>query len=366
MSAIPLVGLERRYHENRAEYDAALARWMESQYFTLGGELSAFETEFAGYIGTRHVIGVANGTDAIELVLRALDVGPGDEVVTVAHTFIATVSAIRFAGATPVLVDVDPHTHTMDSRALEAAIGPRTKAIIPVHLYGRPAPMEEILAIAERHGLPVIEDAAQAHGAKLHGKKVGTFGRASCFSFYPTKNLGAMGDAGAIATDDDALARKLRTLRHHGQEKRNEHQVLGRNSRLDEVQAAILRVGLRHLDAWNARRRAHASSYRELLADVVGVPQQVAGHEHVYHLFVIESDARDALQRDLEAQHIGTGIHYPIPVHLQGAWDLPRPKLPVTEALAKRILSIPLFPELTRAEVETVAGAIRKSSPRRG
>jgi dTDP-4-amino-4,6-dideoxygalactose transaminase len=366
MSAIPLVGLERRYHENRAEYDAALHRWMESQYFTLGNELTAFEAEFASYLGTRQVIGVANGTDAIELVLRALGVGPGDEVVTVAHTFIATVSAIRFAGATPVLVDVDPITHTMDPRALEAAIGPRTRAIIPVHLYGRPALMEEILALAERRGIPVVEDAAQAHGARLHGKKVGTFGRASCFSFYPTKNLGAMGDAGAIATDDDELARKLRALRHHGQEKRNEHRVLGRNSRLDEVQAALLRVGLRHLDTWNARRQAHASYYRELLADVVGTPNEIRGHEHVYHLFVIETEERDALQRDLEAERVGTGIHYPIPVHLQDCWDLPRPRLPVTEALAKRILSIPLFPELTRAEVETVAGAIRKSTSRHG
>jgi dTDP-4-amino-4,6-dideoxygalactose transaminase len=294
--------------------------------------------------------------------LRALGIGPGDEVVTVSHTFIATVSAIRLAGATPVLVDIDAATYTMDPDALAKAITPRTKAILPVHLYGLPADMQRIEEIAARHGVPVIEDAAQAHGARFHGRMVGTMSRAACFSFYPTKNLGAMGDAGAIATDDDALAGILRMARHHGQQVRNQHRILGRNSRLDEVQAAFLRVALRKLDANNRRRRSHASLYRELLGPHAVTSRDVPEREHVYHLFVVESNDRDGLQRKLESAGIGTGIHYPIPVHLQSNWDGPRLSLPATENAARRILSIPMFPELTEAEVRRVSTLIASSS----
>lgn len=362
MHAIPLCDLARRYHAHRAEYDDALRRFLDAQQFTLGAELEAFEREFASYVGIRHVVGVANGTDSLELALRAWGIGPGDEVISVAHTFIATVSAIRLAGAKPVLVDVDPVSHTMDPVALRHAITPRTKAVIPVHLYGRPAAMPEILEVAGAHGLRVLEDAAQAHGARLRDRMAGAWGDAASFSFYPTKNLGAMGDAGGVATDDDALAERLRALRHHGQRERHRHEVLGRNSRLDEVQAAVLRVGLWHLDAWNRRRRALAARYREALGDAVGVPSERRGEEHVYQLFVVEHPHRDRIRRALEDSGVGTGIHYPVPVHRQPTWEGPVPRLPVTEGLCPRILSLPMFPELRDDEVDLVAQVVRKAA----
>ena len=356
---IALCDLERRYQESKGEYDAAVRRFMDAQHFTLGKETEAFEREFATYLGVKHVIGVANGTDAIELALRGLGIGPGDEVITVSHTFIATVSAIRLAGATPILVDIDPATYTMDPAALARAITPRTKAIIPVHLYGLPADMRRIEEVAGRQGIPIIEDAAQAHGARFEGRMVGTMSKAACFSFYPTKNLGAMGDAGAIATNDDELAGTLRMARHHGQQARNQHRILGRNSRLDEVQAAFLRVALRRLDVNNRRRRVHAALYRELLGPDAVTSRDVPGREHVYHLFVIESDDRDALQRRLESAGIGTGIHYPVPVHLQPNWEGVRQSLPMTERAAKRILSVPMFPEMTADEVRRVCSVLK-------
>jgi dTDP-4-amino-4,6-dideoxygalactose transaminase len=362
---IPLVDLHCQLAAIRPEIEAAVTRVLERGWFILGEEVVAFEQEFATYCGVRYAIGVGSGTEALHLALRAVGVGPGDEVITVANAGVPGVVAIEAAGGRPVFVDVYPATMNLDPARLSAAISPRSRAILPVHLYGRPADMDPIMEIARRHDLAVVEDCAQAHGASYRGRKVGSLGHVACFSFYPTKNLGAYGDGGAVVTDDPALADRLRLLRQYGWREQYRSEVRGVNSRLDELQAAILRVKLRHLDAWNARRRALATRYRELLAgsDLV-LPAELPDGVQVYHLFVVQTPQRDELRDHLRRAGIGTGIHYPIPAHLQAAYrDLGgQPgQLPVTERLAREVLSLPLFPELTDAEVEQVVEAIHET-----
>lgn len=342
------------------ELNAAALRALNSGWYILGPELAAFEAEFAAYHGVGHAVGVANGTDAIELALRAGGVGPGDEVITVAHTAVPTVCAVERAGATPVLVEINPDTYTMDPDAARAAITPRTKALLPVHLYGHPADMDALGALAAQHGLLLVEDCAQAHGARWRGRVVGAFGHLAAFSFYPTKNLGAAGDGGAVITSDAQLAERLRLLRNYGQAVRYHNVVRGVNSRLDEVQAAILRVKLPYLDAHNAQRRALAASYDGALAGVT-LPRAVGAVEHVYHLYVVRHPQRDRLMQALQARGVGTLIHYPVPVHRQEAYaDLGyRPgSLPLTEQAAREILSLPLYIGLTAADVQAAATAV--------
>jgi dTDP-3-amino-3,4,6-trideoxy-alpha-D-glucose transaminase len=342
------------------QIDAAARRVLESGRFILGPEVRAFEEEFAAWLGVEHTVGVASGTDAIHLALRACGIGPGDEVITVAHTAVATVVAVEMAGARPVLVDVDPETYTMDPAACRAAISPRTKAILPVHLYGHPADMTALGEIARRHGLLLVEDCAQAHGARIEGTLVGTFGEVACFSFYPTKNLGAFGDGGAVVTRDAALAERVRRLRNYGQTSRYRHESRGFNSRLDELQAAILRVRLVYLDEFNAARRQVAAAYAKHLRGV-SPPVERPGAYHVYHLYVVRHQRRDALREHLRARGVGTLIHYPTPAHLQPAYaDLGyRPgSLPLTEQVACEIVSLPLYVGMGEEEVRAVCAAI--------
>lgn len=342
------------------ELEEAALRVLESGWYVLGPELEAFEAGFAAFHGVAHAVGVANGTDAIELALRALGIGPGDEVITVSHTAVATVCAVERAGATPVLVDVDEATFTMDPAAASAAVTPRTRAIVPVHLYGQPADLGPLVDLASRHGLALVEDCAQAHGARLDGRRVGTFGHLAAFSFYPTKNLGALGDAGAVITSDAHLAEKLRRLRHYGQTVRYRHEERGGNSRLDEMQAALLRVKLARLDEHNAERRRLAGRYQAELAGVV-LPAVRPGAEHAFHLYVVRHARRDALMAALAEKGIGTLIHYPVPVHRQTAYaDLGYAPgaLPVTERIAGEILSLPLYVGLTQENVDTIVEAV--------
>ncbi len=320
----------------------------------------AFESEFAQYIGTRHAIGVASGTDALHLALRALGAEVGDEVITVSHTAVATVAAIEQSGATPVFVDVDPELYTMDPDKLRTAITSRTRVIMPVHIYGDPTDLGPILDIAKEHRIEVLEDCAQAHGASYRDHKVGTWGRLAGFSFYPTKNLGAIGDGGMIVTNDDELAERLRLLREYGWRTRYISEFPGYNSRLDELQAAILRVKLRRLDQFNEVRRKLAMRYSSLLADSVIPPKESQDVKHVYHLYVIRSAQRSELQTFLLEHGIGTGIHYPCPVHLQPAYShLAKVFLPVTEQIAREILSLPLYPQMGIEQVEEIANLIR-------
>jgi dTDP-4-amino-4,6-dideoxygalactose transaminase len=346
------------------EIETATRRVLRSGRFILGPEVEAFEQMLACYHRVPQAVAVANGTDAIELALRAAGIGPGDEVITVSHTAVATVCAVERAGGKPVLVDVDPVTYTMDPAAVAAAITPRTRALLPVHLYGHPAAMRELTHLAQRHGLFVLEDCAQAHGARYDGRLVGTIGHAGAFSFYPTKNLGACGDGGAVITADRQLAAKLRRLRNYGQSDRYHHVERGVNSRLDELQAAILNVKLAHLDEHNDARRSLAACYRRRLTGVE-LPTEGWGDgpavHHVYHLYVVRHGNRDALRAALEARGIGTLIHYPIPVHRQPAYaDLgygPR-SLPATEALVGEILSLPMYVGLRPADVEKIGEAV--------
>jgi dTDP-4-amino-4,6-dideoxygalactose transaminase len=349
------------------EIRAAVARVLERGWYVLGPEVDAFEAAFAAYHGVGHAIGVASGTDAIELALRAAGIGPGDEVITVSHTAVATVCAIERAGAKPVLVDIDPGCYTMDPAAAAAKVGPRTKAIVPVHLYGQPADMPALTSLAQRHGLLVIEDCAQAHGARLGGHLAGTLGHLGAFSFYPTKNLGACGDGGAVITRDSQLAARLRRLRTYGQVSRYRHVERGVNSRLDEIQAAVLGVKLKHLDEHNAIRRVLAARYDRLLEHVVrpAVRGNRAETYHVYHLYVVRHLDRDGLQTRLRGRGVETLVHYPVPVHLQEAYaDLGyrRGDLPVTERIAAEILSLPIYVGLSMAEVDAVAGAVNAST----
>lgn len=363
---VPFGDLRRQNAVMRADFAAAVTRVIESGWYILGREVAAFEEEFAAYCGVSHCIGVASGAEALYLALAALGVGPGTEVITVANACIYQVSAILQAGARPVLVDVDPATHTMDPQALAAAISPRTGAIMPVHIFGRLAAMPEIMVIARHHGIPVVEDAAQAHGAWMSDvdgrqRKAGSWGSIACFSFYPSKNLGALGDGGALTTDDPALADRLRRLRMYGWgSKYHAVESGGRNSRLDELQAALLRVKLIHLDAGNSARRERAVWYAKLLSDLpIRLPVDDPGY--IYHLYVVESLQRDQLQAHLQSSGVGCDVHYPKPIHLQPVYaglGYGVGSLPHTEALARRILSLPMFPELERAEVEHVAAVI--------
>ena len=361
---IPFVDLKAQYRSIKPEVTAAIAGVLESCEFTLGSEVAAFEKEFAAYCHAGHGVGVNSGTSALHLALLAAGVGPGDEVITVPFTFLATVSAIDYTGARPVFVDVDPRTLTMDPAALEAAITPRTRAVIPVHLYGRPADMDPIVAIARRHGIVVIEDAAQAHGADYKGRRVGTLGDMACFSFYPGKNLGAYGEGGLVVTDSPEYTRTLRMLRDWGAEKKYEHVLKGYNYRMEGIQGAVLRVKLRHLDDWTEARRAAAARYDELLVDSgVETPPPAPDARHVYHIYAVRTASRQAWQDALKEQHIQTGVHYPVPVHLQPAFaDLGyrAGQFPASERAAKEVLSLPMFPELTTAQCEAVCGAVRR------
>ena len=360
---IQFVDLLRQYHDLKPEIDAAILRAVGRGDFVLGEDMREFEKEFAAFNEVPFCVGVADGTDALHLALLALGVGPGDEVIVPTHTFIASVLAISNTGARPVLVDCDPDYYTVDVKAVERALTSRTKAIMPVHLYGQPADMDPLLQIASDRKLFIVEDTAQGHGATYKGRICGTMGDIGCFSFYPGKNLGAYGDGGAVITRSADLAEKVTLLRNYGQKVKYVHTMKGFNSRLDTVQAAILRVKLKHLAKWNDQRRAAAARYGELLAGTkVGLPKVAPYSNPIWHLYVIQTDDRAGLQRALDAANVSHGIHYPIPVHLQDAYrDLgyKEGSFPVTEALAPRILSLPIFPELSDGETAHVAGAVR-------
>ena len=359
---IPMVDLKAEYVALKREIDGAIQEVLTSGWFILGSQVQAFEEEFAAYCGAAYGVGVGNGTDAIELALRVHGVGPGHEVITVPNTAVFTVLAISSIGARPVLVDIDPVTYTMDPDKLEAAITPHTRVVIPVHLYGQSADIDPILEIARRHGLAVVEDACQAHGALYKGRRVGALGNAGCFSFYPTKNLGCYGDGGMVVTNDAEVAERLRLLRNGGQRDRYHHELKGVNSRLDEVQAAILRVKLRHLDGWNEARREHAQDYATLLKGTeLILPTQADYARHVYHLYVIRSQRRDDLLAHLRAHGVGVNIHYPVPVHLQEAYrdlGLDKGEFPIAETCACEVLSLPMYPVMTAEEVTRVADLI--------
>jgi dTDP-4-amino-4,6-dideoxygalactose transaminase len=362
---IPFLDVPAAYAELRDELGAAAESVMASGQLILGPEVTAFEEEFAAYCGTRHAIGVGSGLDALRLILLGYDVGPGDEVVVPSNTFIATWLAVSHAGATPVPVEPDPVTHNVTADAVEAAITPATKAIMPVHLYGHPADMDPIVGLGRKRGIPVVEDAAQAHGALYRGRRAGGLGDAAGFSFYPGKNLGAMGDAGAVTTDDDSLAERVRLLRNYGSKVKYHHDELGLNSRLDSLQAAFLRVKLQRLDDWNERRRAVAARYLERLAGVDGLllPSPEPWAEPVWHLFVVRHPQRDALQAALAEAGVDTIIHYPIPPHLTGAYarGFEAGRLPIAELLADEVLSLPMGPQLALADAELVAEAVREA-----
>jgi dTDP-4-amino-4,6-dideoxygalactose transaminase len=364
MQTVPFLDLKVQWRQLEAEIMPALRQVCENCTFTLGPTVKAFEESFARYCGVPHCVAVNSGTSALHLALRCLDIGPGSEVITVPMTFVATAWAISYVGATPVFVDIDPATRTMDPTRLEAAITERTRAILPVHLYGQPADMDRILRIAEKHHLPVVEDAAQAHGARCRGRPVGGLGRIGCFSFYPGKNLGAYGEGGALVTNDAELADQARALRDHGQRQKHRHEMIGYNYRMSGFQGAVLDIKLKYLDQWNAARRAHARRYVERLTGLpqIGLPLMDDELESVFHLFVVEVDDRDRLAARLKTEGIDTGLHYPVPVHLQPAYaDLGlRPgSFPVSERLARRCLSLPMFPELNDEQVDYVCGRLR-------
>jgi dTDP-4-amino-4,6-dideoxygalactose transaminase len=339
-----------------------VTRVLDSGRYVFGEELESFEESFAAYCDVDHAVGVASGTDALSIALQAVGVEPGDEVITAANTCVPTIVGIEAAGAVPVLVDCDDVSYTLDPALLEAAISPRTRAIVPVHLYGQCADLAAICSIAERRGITVVEDCAQAHGAEYEGRRAGSFGAAAAFSFYPTKNLGALGDAGAVVTDDPEVAARSRLLRNYGERERFEHVLRGRNSRLDPLQAAVLAAKLPHLEGWNARRRELAEVYREALRDTdVAAPQEVAGRMHVFHLYVVRLAERDGFRERLRASGVGTAVHYPTPVHRQRAYVDLAPSarsLATSERLAAEIVSLPLYPELTDDEAAYVASAV--------
>ena len=361
---VNFVDLKKQYHSIKEEIDNAVLGVLESSQFVLGKEVAAFEKEFAQYCHVDHGVAVNSGTSALHLAFLAAGIGAGDEVITVANTFIATVAAIRYTGATPVLVDMDPVSYTMDPEKIEAVITERTKAICPVHLFGQMADMDAIMAIAEKHDLLVIEDAAQAHGAEYKGRRAGSIGHLGCFSFYPGKNLGAYGEGGMVTTNDEEYARAIRMMRDWGAEKKYHHDLVGFNYRMTGIQGALLRVKLRHLEEWTEARRAHAALYGKMLAGTdVLIPAEVPYARHVYHLYVIRTQQRDALQKALGERKIYTGIHYPIPVHLQKAHaDLSYKQgdFPETEKAANQILSLPMFAELQDEEIGFVCDAIKE------
>jgi dTDP-4-amino-4,6-dideoxygalactose transaminase len=362
MTKVPFLDLKAQYRSIRAEVLPALEAVCESTGFAQGPAAKMFELEFAQYCEVKHCVAVNSGTSALHLAMRCLNIGPGDEVITVSMTFIASAWGISYVGATPVFVDIDPVRRTLDPGKLEAAITPRTKAIIPVHLYGMPADLDGILAVANKHGIPVVEDAAQSQGARYKGRRVGQFGVVGCTSFYPGKNLGAYGEGGALLTNDESIARRARALREHGQSQRYYHDEVGYNYRMDSFQGAVLSIKLKRLDGWNAARAAHARRYNELLAGTrYGLPAIPADSDPVWHLFVIEADERDVLREKLSAAGIDTGLHYPVPVHLQKAYarmGYKQGEFPVSERLAARCVSLPMFPELSESQLLAVADAL--------
>src|SRR5947209_3712292 len=364
---VPFVDLQAQYQTIKTEVDAAIQRVLDTSAFILGREVEEFEHEFAGYVGARECVGVSNGTAAIQLALAACGIGQGQEVIVPANTFFATAEAVSTAGAAPVFVDCDADSYTIDANKIESAINERTRAIIPVHLYGQAADLDPIFEIAGRHNLVVIEDAAQAHGTLYKGRRVGALARAGCFSFYPGKNLGAYGEGGAVVTDDAEVARRVRLLRDHGSERKYHHELVGYNFRLEGIQGAVLSVKLTYHDTANDRRRALAARYRELLAplDASGaltLPRESQYARHVYHLFVVQTNARDELQRQLNDAGVQTGIHYPVPVHLQPAYAALGHRegdFSAAEEQSRRVLSLPMFAELTDEQIEHVAGTIK-------
>ncbi|MEM9235410.1 MAG: DegT/DnrJ/EryC1/StrS family aminotransferase [Verrucomicrobiota bacterium] len=364
--SIPFVDLPAQHADQQDEYLRAIAEVVGSGHFAGGPAVERFEREFAAYCGTKFAIGVGSGTEALWLSLIAAGVGEGDEVITVANGFIATAEAIAFAKADPVLVDVDETTLTMDPQAFEAAISPRTKAVIPVHLYGGTADMEAIVKIARKHGIKVIEDAAQAHGARRGGTRTGNLGDIGCFSFYPGKNLGAFGDAGAVTTNDELLNERVRMLREHGQEEKNRHQMIGWNSRMDAIQGAVLSIKLRHLDDWNAHRRMIAEAYREALSATgrVILPAEREGEFHVQHVYAIRIPSRDRVMSQLASEGITTSIHYPVPIHLQEAFGHlghGEGSFPVSEKAASMLLSLPIHPQMNAEQARNVAEMLKRA-----
>lgn len=363
---IPLMDLKAQYRSIRDEVLKAVEGVLEGGRYILGPEVKALEEEVAALCGVDHGVGVANGTDALVLVLDALGIGPGDEVITTPFTFFATAESISRVGATPVFVDIDPGTFNLDASEIRRRITPRTKAILPVHIFGQPADMDEVMEVAEESGLWVIEDACQAIGAEYRGRKVGSLGHAACFSFFPTKNLGGYGDGGMIVTDDESLARKLRSLRVHGRtpESKYINAAIGYNSRLDELQAAVLRVKLRRLEQWNGARRRKARLYDELLRDLpVQTPVEAADRSHIYHLYIIQTEKRDELVEHLKRHGIASGVYYPIPLHLQQVYrslGYREGSLPRAEQVAKRTLALPLYPEIPEESIRRVAETVHR------
>ena len=360
---IPILDLKQQYNQLKTQIDAAVSDVFANGHFINGPNVKALESEIAAYVGCEHGIGLNSGTDALHLALRALDIGPGDEVITCPFTFVATTEAIGIVGATPVFVDIDPETYNMDPSQIEAAITPRTKAILPIHIYGNPAPMVEILAIAKKHGLAVVEDCAQAIGATIDGKKVGSFGDVGAFSFFPSKNLGAFGDGGMATTNRKDLADRMRSLRAHGGRVKYHHEELGVNSRLDEVQAAILRVKLPHLESWLDNRRANAHAYSEALASVVKVPNERDGVRHVFHQYTVRVGDRDRVSKALADEGVQTMVYYPVPLHLQEvhrALGQGEGTFPHSERAAREVLSLPMFPELSAEDRTTVIQSLQR------
>ena len=363
---VPFLDLNAHHAPLMGEFEAAIRNVITSGAFAGGPYVAGFEEDFAAYCQCEHAIGVGSGTEALWLALLALGVGPGDEVITVPSTFMATAEAITYCGARPVFVDVDERTCTMDPALLEAAITKKTKAIIPVHLLGQTADMDPIIAIARKHGLAVIEDSCQAHGADYKGRRAGSLADAGCFSFYPGKNLGAFGEAGAVVTNNEELATKMRILRDHGQVRKYHHSMVGWNCRMDGIQGAVLRIKLRHLERANEARRAHAAAYNELLANIpeITLPTEAPFARHVYHVYAIRTADRDELMKSLGAAGIGCGIHYPVPVHLQEAYQslgYSTGSFPVAERMALEFVSLPMYPELTRSQIEEVAQCVKES-----
>ena len=362
---VPFLNLRAPHDLLRSEINAAIQEVIDANAFAGGPFVAQFEEEFAKFCGTKYALGVGNGTDALWFILLALGVGPGDEVITTPGTFMATAEAISFCGARPVFVDIDESTCNIDPALIEKAITPRTKAIMPVHLFGQTADMDPILETAGKYGLAVVEDACQAHGAEYKGRRAGSLGTAAAFSFYPGKNLGAMGEAGAVTTNDPKLRDAIMTLRDHGQARKYHHSVIGWNGRMDGIQAAVLRIKLRCLAGWNAARRAHAERYHQLLGHLPGLvlPRAVQHRTHVYHIYPLRTQHRDERLKQLADRGIGCGIHYPIPVHLQEAYrslGYSRGSFPVSEKCANELLSLPMFPELTESQLQTVAAEVKE------
>ena len=361
---VPYLDLRAQLKPLRAELDAAIARTLDNCSFCLGPDVAQFERDFAAFCGASHALGFNSGTSALHVAMRLLNVGPGDEVITTPYTFIATSWAISYCGAKPVYVDVDEATFNMNPALIEKAITPKTKAVLPVHLYGQPFDVDAVAAICKKHNLPFVEDAAQAHGAKYQGKSIGTFGAVSCFSFYPAKNLGACGEGGALVTNDAALAARAKSLREHGSTVRYHHDEVGYNYRLEGIQGAVLGVKLKHLAHWTRERLRVAARYAELLADTpLTLPTVAAGNESAWHLYTVRSPRRDELKKHLDANGIGNAVHYPMPLHLQKAYAQLGHKpgdFPVAEQASREVLSLPMFPELTDAQIRRVAAVVKE------